>query len=346
MDQKRIFWIVFLANSFFSLAGVGEEITCRNPQGEAVSWWVVIKVPESFDTYVYRDAKSTMCDKQQSCWGDIRHDLNMSQAGPLSHTLQQVYHGTTEYLFYNDDAPLDAGSVLHSDFAHAKGVLARSDAGGFWLVHSVPRFPREDVALGVYSGLSDNASTNAQSFLCVSLETNQIEAATIQLRVARPFVYQRRGFTGFTEEEVMTGQARLKPLVATGGESVLSFSKSRYWGGDFYDDWVAKELDSSLLVETWNRGRGTLRNVCSARHQIANVTRIQLNDAVAWENRKDHSKWAITSPESALQVVCIGDINRQNGQRVRGGGALCLKNESLWRAFFQMIKSAGRCGGP
>ena len=40
------------------------------------------------------------------------------------------------------------------------------------------------------------------------------------------------------------------------GRQYLQFAKSKAWGRDLYDDFVAPTLNSSLLVETWRLGSG------------------------------------------------------------------------------------------
>ncbi|KAF2346668.1 Deoxyribonuclease II, partial [Trinorchestia longiramus] len=44
----------------------------------------------------------------------------------------------TLYIFYNDEFPNGTTSEAHG---HTKGVVMMTEKGGFWLVHSVPRYP-------------------------------------------------------------------------------------------------------------------------------------------------------------------------------------------------------------
>lgn len=373
MYQNRCCWIFCLAILFTSTSAIAARVDCLNPAGQPVAWWVLLKLPNTLDDYIYRDATSAACTDTPSCWGPLLHDLNDPERGPLSHTLQQIYKVQNavpppSFLMYNDDTSQSTGSETHSAHAHAKGVVATTDQGGFWLVHSVPRFPREQAGKEPYAGLTKNGRNNAQSFLCISLGVEQMKDVASQLVVAHPFIYQKGIFSdelskmlGSPFEALLKGTEppkvnnSVKTLVTQNGSVVTSFMKSKHWGKDLYDDFVASELRSNMFVESWNKGRGTLASSCALsqcvdqcalKFDVANVTQIKVDESVAWVNHKDHSKWAVTNESSPTHSVCIGDINRQNGQRVRGGGTVCLADENLWRAFHGMIKEADRCVKP
>lgn len=69
---------------------------------------------------------------------------------------------------------------------------------------------------------------------------------------------------------------------------------------------------------------------------------------------KDHSKWAVGANETN-PVVCIGDMNRQvelfleilnliqSSQMRRGGGAICLKNPTVWKSFHSLVGQVEPC---
>ena len=56
----------------------------------------------------------------------------------------------------------------------------------------------------------------------------------------------------------------------------------------------------------------------------------------------DHSKWAI-SLDKKTPVVCIGDINRMESQRKRGGGTVCFKSADVWTSFNKSVKAIEAC---
>lgn len=79
-------------------------------------------------------------------------------------------------LMYNDEFPNGTSSETS---AHAKGVVAFDGQSGFWLVHSVPRFP--PAPDGGPPGTKGNYSypttglRYGQTMLCVSLPLHQAD---------------------------------------------------------------------------------------------------------------------------------------------------------------------------
>ena len=67
-------------------------------------------------------------------------------------------------LLYNDEHP-DGNTSFTA--GHTKGVVALGDQRGFWLVHSVPKFPP---VAGKY-GYPRTGHMYGQTFLCITLET-------------------------------------------------------------------------------------------------------------------------------------------------------------------------------
>lgn len=44
-------------------------------------------------------------------------------------------------------------------------------------------------------------------------------------------------------------------------------------------------------------------------------------------------------------AACVGDLNRERGQLVRGGSALCFSgNPGVWRAFRRLVATVEACG--
>lgn len=72
-------------------------------------------------------------------------------------------------LMYNDEWPNGTSSQTA---AHAKGVVAFDGRSGFWLVHSVPRFPP---APGVNYSFPITGLRYGQTMLCFSLPFNQAD---------------------------------------------------------------------------------------------------------------------------------------------------------------------------
>jgi len=80
-------------------------------------------------------------------------------------TLNQIYHGNSAdvgWLMYNDESP---SGTTYSSYGHTKGDIGVDNNGGFWLVHSVPRWPFAPPQQYLYP---QNETSYGQSFLCMS----------------------------------------------------------------------------------------------------------------------------------------------------------------------------------
>ena len=116
-------------------------------------------------------------------WTGLRLDTNLN--GALGSTLGQIYSNPSSgaYVMYNGsvipsledifltctpltDQPPGVSSDPSSSYAHSKGVAAWDSNQGFWLVHSIPKFPPP--ATSTYA-MSDNAYVYGQSFICLTL---------------------------------------------------------------------------------------------------------------------------------------------------------------------------------
>ncbi|KHJ89008.1 hypothetical protein OESDEN_11184 [Oesophagostomum dentatum] len=63
---------------------------------------------------------------------------------------------------------------------------------------------------------------------------------------------------------------------------------------------------------------------------------------MGYSSSKDHSKWGV-SLDGNVPAVCIGDVNRQESQFKRGGGAVCIEDKNMWKTFYNSIGSYVDC---
>ena len=118
-------------------------------------------------------------------------------------------------------------------------------------------------------------------------------------------------------------------------------------------------------MQSWLLGRNAMPSLCppQSRYESLNVRHVFVRAAGrGWDNTFDHSKWAVTIPplqgpanraqdspgtQGAFQgVACVGDMNRMEGQLVRGGGAVCFaRNTAVWLAFRGLISAIEGCHG-
>ena len=260
----NLFILFFFFNIFLFTprdCQVGATTQCVNPKGVAVDWWSILKLPVVPDapnfsaqklgvSYVYLDSTAP------NAWQfDPSLELN-GTANALSQTLAPVYASSSlGYLMYNDQDP--ATGTVHSSFGHTKGVWGFDSSTGFWLTHSVPRFPPSPYTY------PDSETQYGQSFLCVSLTTTTINAAAQNLLFNKPYVFQSQlpdalaplvpNITAVLAGKWVTGAPYTLTNVITtlAGTSWTTFAKNANWDNLLWSALVAPSLPSSLFVETW-----------------------------------------------------------------------------------------------
>ncbi len=325
------------------------EVQCVDENGTPIDWYILYKLPKASGAnhthlplldlgleYVSVDAKRSRFGWRQSSRpiGDTR-----SVAG---RTLAPLYDKNKQkellYVMYNDEHPDGKTSITAG---HTKGVVVFGKDTGFWLVHSVPKYPPE-AATGTYA-YPHTGQHYGQSFLCISLRTKE-SAGSIgqQLLFNRPYVYDynlpqfARSDANFKNlRAVAMGKHMNKPLYHTAAFSsmkstkFLSLAKTTNFGKDLYAVLVAPVLRSSLLVETWPNGPGKLNSSCNeGPFQVINIDSLDfpaLHPEVNFTTKHDHSKWAV-SPDPQAHHVCVGDINRMATQKRRAGGTVCFQH--------------------
>jgi len=267
-----------------------------------------------------------------------------NQGGSLSNTLDQLYFNSTNvaYLFANDDTP---DNHLASGGAHLKTVMAFNAQQGFWLIHSVPRFP-----VGVVEYLKNGyeypqrETRYGQSFLCLTLSSTMFETVAKALYLDGPQIYDSNMPASFASAfpnfvQVINGAHSTIPnadvfsITTVGGRSYTLFAKTPFWGKELYEDLVAPTFKDGLFTETWLNGRGNLGSYCRP-YSVMDIKHVRLPDGVDWKDSQDHAKWAITQNKT---ITCVGDINRQHGQFKRGGGTYCINDAKVYNAFKTLI---------
>lgn len=171
------------------------------------------------------------------------------------------------HILYNDETP--AGSQSES-LGHTKGVVVSDDFSGFWIIHSVPKYPPEEFYYYPLTGMR-----YGQSFLCISFNLENINNIGKQLQYNEPQVYDsyisndlQKKLTNINavinkEFVKVAPWFQLISLSSIKGMQFLSFAKSRKFGKELYKDWLAAALKSNLFVETWLNGSGKIPSDCS-----------------------------------------------------------------------------------
>lgn len=331
---------------------VFSSVACIGENGHPVDWFIVYKLPRikhSADPYLANGVGYIYMDSSSYRFKMPSKSINSTNS-TVGYTLQQIYisyqrSGDIAFLMYNDE---DASGREFLSKAHSKGVLGLDTTSGFWLVHSVPKFP--PFAKDGYS-YPETAQRYGQSFLCVTFKMLTFNDIGLQLLYNGPAIYDyilpktfesdlpniKNAIDGkFITSKPYSHVAKLSSL-----ENVkyTSFAKSKHFGADLYHDLVALFYNASLLAETWQHGENLPSN-CSVP-TVENIKELKFMD-ISFKEAEDHSKWTISKSEY-LGLVCIGDINRMRTQFKRGGGTLCVVNGMIWKTFNEAIITIEQC---
>ncbi|XP_043554549.1 deoxyribonuclease-2-beta isoform X2 [Chiloscyllium plagiosum] len=131
-------------------------------------------------------------------------------------------------------------------------------------------------------------------------------------------------------------------LTSSAGLQLHSFTKFKRFGDDIYAAWVAQDLKTDLLAQTWNGTKYQLPSNCSLPKHVYNVARVKLPGPASFYSDDDHSKWCV-SLRYHEQWVCIGDLNRSVGQMWRSGGLLCTQHQNIYQTLRRSVSWYVNC---
>lgn len=333
-----------------------KTISCRNEDGDAVDWFAFYKLPKRQDKkrkdtgleYLYLDSTT-------KTWRRSKQLMNSTKS-VLGRTLQQLYEAhasqdnNTAYLIYNDGVP---NAVNYSGkYGHTKGLLLWNRVQGFWLIHSIPRFPSVPEE-GYDYPLT--GKKNGQTGICVTFKYSQYKAIDSQLLIYNPniyscfipstfhleLIYMPQLCTGF--RSVKIPKRSLITLRSARGQKFLHFAKPASYLDDIFAAWMAQELKTHLLTETWQRTRQELPSNCSLPYHVYNVKAIKISEQSYFSSYHDHAKWCVSKKGTKNQWACVGDLNRSPYQAFRSGGFICTQNQHIFKAYQKLVLHYDNC---
>ncbi|CAK9810420.1 unnamed protein product [Anthophora plagiata] len=352
-----------------------DQLQCRDETNSPVDWYVLYKLPkvQTSSNPLIRKGVAYLYITNETIgtgWQLSTRPIGSNNSIP-GITLAPLYARGNEdknlWNLYNDSPPCAPDPSYN--YGHTKGVVMANKDRGFWLIHSVPNFPpvptagehtrlikNENISIAGKYDYPDSGTHYGQSFLCISLDSNQFDIVGKQLMYNEIPVYGRNIPESLGEQYPVlknaTNQKQIKnppyahkaTINSSRSFQFTSFAKDGKWGKELYADFVAPQLQSNLDVQSWLNGRGKLPSSCS-RRKIYNVKSLKFEAAnVDYTSTRDHSKWAITvNQKSDSRWVCIGDINRADTQFSRGGGAVCFKEPRLWSNYREIVNDVEAC---
>ncbi len=313
-----------------SVCNMTHAISCKDESGATIDSWTIFKLPAG-TSYFYYEKNGTLSSSPYS--------LNDTEHGALSHTMDQLWKSSSQYILYNDENPFQ--SVYNFSVGHAKGVLLWDSAGGIMIQHSIPKFPYGPAIVGQYSGIPSNAYTYGQHITCFPMTLGDIKLFSYSLPLVIPNIYDS-ACSGATcvgnMEHVIRGAYNNSALCETYTmhNMYMLFQKTTQWNNDLWSGCVGPYYRNNLYVESWIHGNA-IGPVCSPYNTL-DIMSVNMG-GVQYSEYNDHSKWAL----GASPLVCFGDINRMTTQYVRGGGTFCWFDETLWNILSQSIVSSNHC---
>jgi len=341
-------WLVGFSLIVSVTAGIG----CRDDNGNPVDWFIVYKIPvlaKSKNPNFNKGYGYASLDPSHSSAFKISSFTLDQDSGYIGNTLNQVYKGAKSsvgWLMYNDQKP--SGDTT-TTYGHTKGVIGFDGTSGFWLIHSVPRWP---VPYGEAYSFPEFERIYGQNFLCISYDFARMNDVGYQLLFSRPWIYDSNipsSLSGRVSNlnAVLNGEyqrasnASILEIHSQGNVAFHHMAKNSKWNNDIYESLVAPYIDDGVFVETWMRPY--FGSFCAPGYQypVVNVNNLALGSDVAFGETNDHSKWAISYTDTSW--VCVGDINHQQSQFTRAGGTMCFQNQKVRGAYLTMIVDSDNC---
>jgi len=260
-------------------------------------------------------------------------------------------------LAYTDDEPDDEkGENVHSNGGHAKGVVGWNSKKIGWLIHSVPNFPvfpnisnisnNKKGKLFPVPPIDDGQLIYGQSFIYLEMDYTSENLTTIrrQLDLMKAHIYFKVSSDlldgieiekkGKKDENDKKKEEKNEICVVPFSSDIVHVSKSPKWGKDLFKDFMADYFKSIVVCETW------MKPGMVSSPMVKNALMVKWNDDdhTEYVTSLDHSKYAV-SMNCNYPWVFIGDINRMESQKRRGGGGLMIKNKEIWQAFHSILFS-------
>ncbi|OZC10179.1 hypothetical protein X798_02769 [Onchocerca flexuosa] len=338
---------------------------CRDQENRDVDWFIFYKIGRIKKSTVksIRDGSAFLyMDVNDQKWSLSAVDIdNPNQA--IGYTLQQYYDVTNNpevfSIMYNDEFPYPNNDTLSGSSGHTKGVVVFGKSNGFWLIHSVPKFPRNDTYEYPVTGLH-----YGQMGLCLSMSYSQLHKIAIQLYYNHLFIYSQRLPAQMAENVPILVKVMSKKyqhtapyvsrvvIYSTAGREFVHFAKTGAFDkGNLYFDLVAPAIKSSLKTETWQHETPRNKNLHSwcrnySPFKVLDVKKVILPFNISFPNALDHSKFAVATFDAhkiPVPWICIGDINRQERQLLRAGGTMCFANSEVHAIYTSMVSNYWPC---
>lgn len=151
-----------------------------------ISRYYLYKLPNKYSNEAKSGYEYLYITPKSSSWTLSKFLINSTSSMP-GKTLSLIYDNNSVndnlIAMYNDEPTNEKVDMVRG---HTKGVVVANDISGFWLVHSVPKFPP---AIGESYDYPHTGRVYGQSFLCISFTGDQMGIVGKQLQYNEPRFY-------------------------------------------------------------------------------------------------------------------------------------------------------------
>jgi deoxyribonuclease-2 len=286
--------ILFIVLSFI------KSESCFSPFQKEVDWFIIYLIPKNSSNNEFKYVYIDNIEKEFK-------DYNVDENFPPTYLTYNLNKDNSNYITWNDDAKNGNENVIYNEsVAHSKGVLSFGERRGFYLIHSLPRFPFHNNEI-ILNELPSNAGFFGQTFFCMSVNLGTVMKILDSLFLIEPQILLHRVITNkilmYNKiEKLVKRDFRNRnsettfSIVSIGGLKVDIFLKKEIdelpWDG-----LIPKFYDDDFYVETWVKPI-LLPNICDKKETINIIDLDILN--YKFKNSDDHSKWAISKKKKIL----------------------------------------------
>lgn len=342
--------LILLGLSFISMtSSKSGDKTCLDVNGKEVDWFVIFLYPTTSSpsdtlSYGYYDVNSKDIEFYE-------YDDKTFPGIPLMMSYKD--DKSSNYFFWNDDASTETEEKSGgSGKAHSKGGLIFNKNSGFLLSHSLPRFPRRNDKNEIEPSFPSNAGIYGQTFICLSMNYENTLKVVETLNIINPplllnvdtDVLNSPGNPEVVKliknkQDKNSPDSKITEVQTKKGNSFYIFSKSRNEPTLPWDEQIPKFYKDGFYVETWTKPK-LEDNICTGNLKVINVAELKFSN-FSYNRNQEHSKWGVAMTKD---VCCIGDLNRTDSQKKRGGNVICFTNSKLADIMRKGIVSKDSCG--
>lgn len=159
---------------------------------------------------------------------------------------------------------------------------AKASAGGYYLLHSLPKFPEVSASGGLSPKVGGSEVTYGQHLACYSLSVAQLDQIAGVMAFSKVNTYYSQIKSNANTQGLQRLSAGVKGstlinsvTLRFAGHNLVVVSKSNSINGSIFEDGLVNQFQSDFLAESW--GRPLQDSFCpKTGFQVTNVDKIDV----------------------------------------------------------------------